>query len=130
MSVAVRTNQRSSRPVSRSWIEAHPSGFSFLGESGGQVELRAALAPDGDRTRDLGDAAHRFRHAWVGELHTGDLCLGRDTPEGPAHWRIVEWPDRIEATDLNGRRFTLLLVAQDGPRWKRALRRALLSILT
>jgi hypothetical protein len=130
MTVSVRTSQRSRRAVSRGWVAAHPGGFTLLRENGGQVELRADFVPDGNRTRDLGDATHRFRHAWVQEFHTGDLCLGRDTPEGPAHWRIVEWPDRIEATDQTGRRFSLLLVAHDGPWWKRQLRRALLSILT
>jgi hypothetical protein len=129
MSAPIRTSQRGSRAPSRRWVEAR-AGATLLRDREGRLELLASAAPKDDAAQDLGASDRRFRHAWVAELHTGDLCLQRLTPEGPASWRIVEWPDRIEATDQQGRRHTLLLVAQDGPPWKRALRRALLSILT
>jgi hypothetical protein len=125
-----RTVQRGGRAVSLAWLRAHPGGLAYLAEADGAVVLSAPLRPAADAAFDLGAPGARLRHAYVAELHTGDLILARSTPEGDARWRIVEWPDRIEATDVFGQTRTLLLVGQGGPWWRRWLRQLLLSLLS
>lgn len=45
------------------------------------------------------------------EIRTGDLVLARQTEEGAASWRIIEYPDRLEAiNERTGARYRIALI--------------------
>lgn len=129
---------RRDQAAPRSYVDqavAGAAGFTKLRELGPNVELRspAALLPETHIGQDLGSATRRFRHVYASEVRAGDIVMSRDTPDGPAEWRLIEHPSFIEAKNETTGVSSIFVLAghrDSGPWWRRLLRRALLHILS